>query len=544
MCARSAISSSPPAASKKILRLRSAQGWVAAAIAAIALIALGANLPPHGFYSGDSGVKLIAAINARAHPARPLDIDLPTIAGRPAPYLDRFFELHGDHAHALQSSVFPLLTAPFLALAGLRGAYVLPALAFIALPPLLLLIGRAHMPTVPPWLIALVAVAANPVFFYALELWEHVPAIASLAAATAFAGSRPLLAGLAAGAAILLRPEAAWFAAGLVVLTTNWRAYVAGIAAAVTPFAIYNFAHSGNVLGAHVAANLAPLADHWLFARLERTALWLIPSSPMALAGFAVIVVSHVVRLAGVSVRKAQAIALIGALVVAYAAVDQQINRESLWRAWPLATLLIVPDVTARNRLWMPGLVSIGAVILLSTHNGGAQWGPRFLLIASPALIVLACAAAYRAAQRDGEWFRARLALVSLLLFSAVFTTREAYRELRGTKQLYARINDATIAGVPPGAYVVSRVWWFDQVTASLHGRHTVLTVDDDSEERAALAELEAAQITSALLVVSDESGERRSPPQTAGTCFTTTGERRVHERVLRFVSLACATQR
>ena len=32
------------------------------------------------------------------------------------------------------------------------------------------------------------------------------------------------------------------------------------------------------------------------------------------------------------------------------------------------------------------------AVWLSSTHDGGAQWGPRFLLIAAPALIVLAAA--------------------------------------------------------------------------------------------------------------------------------------------------------
>jgi hypothetical protein len=534
MCARSATSSRKPAAS-------SLQGAVAAGVAAVAIAALAANLPADGFYSGDSGVKLIATLNAIGHPAAPFDIDLPRIAGQPVRYVERFFELHGDHAHALQSPVFPLLTAPFVAMAGLRGAYILPAICFIALAPLLLLVRREYASQVPPWIVAIVAVAANPVFFYALELWEHVPAIMLLAVATAFIRTRPTPAGVAAGIAVLLRPEAAWYAAGLVVMTGNMPAYAIGGAVALAPFGIYNLIHSGNVLGPHAAANLAPLTDHWLRARGERMSLWLMPSSPMAVIGFALIAVAQAARYAGRSLGVRQVFALSGALVITFAAVTDRINRESLWCAWPLATLLLVPGAWPRTKLWTPVLVSTAAVLLLSTHDGGAQWGPRFLLIASPALIVLVCDAIGRVLDRSGAWFTARAALVALLVLSAVYTSRNAYRELRGTKQFYARVNAATLRVVPPGGYVISRVWWFDQITAPLYRRHTVLSVDDDAEERAVLQQLENAQVRSAMLVISDEEGERSGPAQTAGTCYRAAGERRIEERRLRYVELICA---
>ena len=102
----------------------------------VAAVWLAADLPPHAFYSGDSGVKLIAARNAIAHPSRPFEIDLPTINGRPLPYVERFFAVHGQHAHALQSPLFPVLSAPFIAMFGLRGAYLLPVASFVALVPL------------------------------------------------------------------------------------------------------------------------------------------------------------------------------------------------------------------------------------------------------------------------------------------------------------------------------------------------------------------------------------------------------------------------
>ena len=113
-----------------------------AAVSTVALVWLAAGLPAGAFFSGDSGVKLIAALEAIEHPARPFEIDLPRVGTRATAFVDPMVVVHGGHAHALQSPLFPPLSAPIIATFGLRGAYVLPALAFIALCLLLEVIRR------------------------------------------------------------------------------------------------------------------------------------------------------------------------------------------------------------------------------------------------------------------------------------------------------------------------------------------------------------------------------------------------------------------
>lgn len=115
---------------------RAAWAWLF--VSALMVTILAAPLNTRGFYSGDQGVKLVMAENVIRHPTRLLEVDLPRIAGRSAPFIDRFFVAHEDHAHGLQSPLFPILTAPLLAVFGLSGLYVLPALGFVALWPLLL----------------------------------------------------------------------------------------------------------------------------------------------------------------------------------------------------------------------------------------------------------------------------------------------------------------------------------------------------------------------------------------------------------------------
>ena len=196
-------------------------------LVSIASVWLAAELPPHAFYSGDSGVKLIAARNAISHPTRPFEIDLPRINGRPVPYVEGFFSVHDGHAHSLQSPVFPVVSAPFIALFGLRGAYILPLISFVALLPLLARVARHVAPDVSMATLSLVGLFAGPVLFYAFEFWEHLPAIACVAGATALlsiprATPMHLIAsGSLSAAAILLRPEALWY----VIALAGWQIY-------------------------------------------------------------------------------------------------------------------------------------------------------------------------------------------------------------------------------------------------------------------------------------------------------------------------------
>src|SRR6476646_3431872 len=94
------------------------------------LVFLQSGLRPDAFFVGDPGIKLIAAKNAIARPDHPLDIPLPIIGGESLPYVEPFFEVHNDHAHAVTTDLFPLVSAPFIHWLGLRGAYLLPAVGF------------------------------------------------------------------------------------------------------------------------------------------------------------------------------------------------------------------------------------------------------------------------------------------------------------------------------------------------------------------------------------------------------------------------------
>src|SRR5512144_1259327 len=80
---------------------------------AVVLFVLQSGLRADSFFVGDPGIKLIVAKHAIARPDHPLDIPLPVIGRESLPYVEPFFEVHADHAHAVTSDLFPLVTAPF-----------------------------------------------------------------------------------------------------------------------------------------------------------------------------------------------------------------------------------------------------------------------------------------------------------------------------------------------------------------------------------------------------------------------------------------------
>ena len=73
------------------------------AVTALALVWLASALPAGAFLSGDPGVKLIAALDAIAHPARPFEADLPRVGTRTTTDLDQLIVPHGDHAHGVRT---------------------------------------------------------------------------------------------------------------------------------------------------------------------------------------------------------------------------------------------------------------------------------------------------------------------------------------------------------------------------------------------------------------------------------------------------------
>jgi hypothetical protein len=516
--------------------------WTAAAALAVGL--LSRDLPPEGFSSGDSGLKLIVARHAAAEPSRPFAIDLPAIAGAPVPFVDPMFQVHGEHAHALQAPLFPLLIAPLVAWLGLRGAYLLPAMAFIALLPLTAALSRRLGLAVGVTPLVVSAVLANPALFYAFEIWDHVPAIAVLAGATVLAfgeagargdAVRLGAAGLLAAIGILLRPEAIWYAVALgatLMVPRRMIGYAAGAVLVLVPFAAANYLEGGTLAGPHATANLSALSDRWASVRLERLSLWLAPASLWFAAGIAGLVVAWAVRRWNGDPRRAQAIGLAAACVIAVAGALERFPAPALWSAWPLGVLLLVPagDARLRRLHWLVAASTLG-IWLTSTHDGGAQWGPRFLLIATPAFLVLAAAALHETTSA-GRLRRVRVSLVAVIVLAGAWTSRHAVLDLRGVKRFHARLVAGIDRQVPPGAYVVSNIAWIDQIAASSSGTRTWLIAAPPEQPRAVLERLERSGVRTISVVWSTDPVEP-GPLSLDGSCYRLRDVVEVPERLI-----------
>jgi hypothetical protein len=311
------------------------------------------------------------------------------------------------------------------------------------------------------------------------------------------------------------------------------------------PFVVANYLHSGTALGLHVSANLAPLEGNYLSARWQYIDTWLWPHSRVAAVGFLLIAIGWLSGVFNVELKKRQAICLFGVAVLSVLAAQRMLPRESLLQGFPLALLALIPTaplVAPVRHLYVLALVTIAGIVLTATHDGGAQWGSRFLLVTAPPLIVLGARGVSDAVGK-GRGRHLRVALVVLTLIAGLATSRAAYRELRGSKREYGRIVSATASLTSPGDVILTNVWWFDSVTASLYGSRVFLYLASQSSARQALTELSNANVSGVTLVWTTEPSGESLEPAVAGTCFTLLNTQSIPERSLRIASARCLTE-
>ncbi|PYR20141.1 MAG: hypothetical protein DMF94_13020 [Acidobacteria bacterium] len=115
-------------------------------------------------------------------------------------------------------------------------------------------------------------------------------------------------------------------------------------------------------------------------------------------------------------------------------------------------------------------------VALTTPSDGGAQWGPRYLSLAFIPLAILT-ADAMTATIRSSRFIGA--ITVAVVLVSSLMIQRNAYKDLQSTKRTYERIVQFVERETAPGSYILTDLWWFDQVTASLYPTRIVLFVDN-----------------------------------------------------------------
>jgi len=472
------------------------------AACALLLVALAAGLRPDTFYVGDPGVKLVSARNAIRFPTHPLAIPLPRIGNDAVPHVDPFFAVHGDHAHAVTSEFFPLMSAPLLAWLGLRGLYVLPALGFLAT-----LAGAAWLSSVlearrSTVLVALAMALGTPFLFYGLEFWEHMPALglATCGAGLLLESARrapgrdaapgaTFAAGLLLGLGTMLRPELGCFALAVFIASRTlvhrptWRSLVVaatGMIVALLPLEAYAVVHFGSWVPGHVGTNTALLGAGWLGERVVYARDWLLP------AGW---------TLAGPT------------------------RTNSLWSVAPAAIVAMIGAMRTSGRserafLWWTALLTVAFTLLLAPNDGGGQWGPRYLLAAYVPLTLLAVDTLEELPRR--AWSHAAIVL---LLLASVWVQRSAHRTLRGAKNTYGRLADAVARVAEPGRPVITDAWWVDQLAAASLDRHPVFVAGSANDARDIVQRFSDLTVPSITVIRSRENAADVSAFM-AGTCY------------------------
>jgi len=141
-----------------------------------------------------------------------------------------------------------------------------------------------------------------------------------------------------------------------------------------------------------------------------------------------------------------------------------------------------------------------------------------------------------------GRWQAMRVALVVLTLFAGLATSRSAYQELRSTKREYARLVQTTASLTAPGDIIVTNVWWFDQIAASLYGSRVFLYTADRASAASALDDLSRANVHRLELAWASDA-DASVDDVVRGSCFRIVVVRDVPEHRMRLASALCGAE-
>jgi len=478
-------------------------------------------LPPDGFMSGDQGSKYLQTRAFAEHGplnpsidvrSRDIDPDFkhqePKLKNRRGRLVSEFMWL------------MPLLGSPFLALFGLRGLYVIPALSALAVFFCASrLARRKDDPTGA--LTAFLVLLVTPIAVYGLELWEHAPAaacvmvIAVLLLPTDDPGrdrAQLFAAGVVSIAAFLFREEAAVALPALFLGRSLARAQVPG---RMTTFIVEGvWCSLGVIAGLIASAPMnqlmygAPLPMHltqdaWEYAKnvsylgVRRdivTQLFMPMDYPWV---YAVALVAGVAaalfawrhkrpdtrRDVPLAVVHTAVIVMLG-LGVAFplwrlasgSRIHEAYNVQSAAHGWAFVpALLYLPWVTDEGRTPHARYLIVSAVLailftsLVVPSTAGAQWSPRFYLQIAPLLALPAIEIAWvpsaprrRGLEASAVWggWAALVAAIVMLATGIVY--------LRTAKIRFAGVTHALARLTGDGEVVISNVFWVPEVTATL----------------------------------------------------------------------------
>lgn len=379
----------------------------------------------------------------------------------PSPYVEQT----ASGYRGIFPALWPALGGASYILLGPSGFYLLPSLALAGLLwCLFVFLRNSGSPLTTSWTLVVVASA---LLFYGLTFWEHGLALLLLMPLLSAVGSRTekphrwILAGLAFGVSICLRPESALLLPCLLLLpasnfgkkTTVLLRVGAMVIAVMALGALLERALSGRWMALQIPFNLSlSFGDNDLLDRLGKE-LSLLADSPLpgfilpigllSIAFFAALLRNFYLVAFGLPLLSILGLA---SELISGSAFSITGHSQGLFFAWPWVALSL-PKLKNLPRRKDPFFILGWGYLLLASLFGpdqpGMHWGPRFLF---PALIPLAIRSAQALEQMPVKISRWLLIITSVAagLFAVGSVISLAQRGQAG-REIVGRITEDPI---------------------------------------------------------------------------------------------------
>ena len=374
--------------------------WVIAVLAAgiIYLLLLQRLVPDGSYFTGDSGLNAMLSQNLAAGNFG-FNLQFPDQPWIKALWAEGFFPYSEPYVYLLSGNfyitfpyTFPLVSAPFFAVLGYRGLYVIPVLATVII--WLVFYGVCRKMGVTP---AVTAVGLAVLIFTSnLTLYSAIYQEHSLSVCLAFAGlalllppkdARPIRrwpaawAGVLTGLAVWFRPEQIIavllvdFLSGWAFLKSRW------------PWFSRKMPGFGEIPGYIGRAGWVIPLTSTLTLLMYGLSNWLIYHNFFGVHAI------QVIEYQPVSERVSAAVSNFQTMTIG----DYSLFNTLPIAFFPLAFLGLIWVRSAEypyKRSWTLWygfclLFIVGVAVLVPPGAGGKQWGPRFLLLLEPVIVLL-----------------------------------------------------------------------------------------------------------------------------------------------------------
>lgn len=536
------------------------------AFAAVTALFLATSARIQGFYTADMGVKfwqIRAWLDSNWNSASLSAVKAPSeLEVRFSIFIPPFFVRQGTELYTVYTNAFVAASAILYSRFGILGLYLIPWLSGGAGLLILYALGR-RLGFGHSGLAVFMLGLASPWLFYSAVFWEHTLAVALTWAGmllTLLSGSAGMaLGGLLLGAGASLRWELIPWAV-IWLAYTAWRrcrglcwplalafsAMLLSIAASV----LFQHFWTGQWLPLQVRANLSAEARAFQHTKVGYLSLERLKLSLLQVAGVLLseefvkwpLALCYSAQLTNLAfalfhrrkgpgplwLTKATALATLGTLVVAVWAWMRTPVHASNDLALTAPFLLLlplglvefgIPSAGSLPGAYLPltaiSLLFITVTVLVSPNGGGLQWGPRYLLVTSGPLSLVAAETVSRlwSSRNRSRILRAVVALAFLLGIALQGMGLWTLRQHRLCAEAVERL-------IPPGKIVVTDEKMMPyQFTPYLLGRRDILLVNDPDELEALREELSRRNVTEVLYLTWTEPSLLRDREVTPPGC-------------------------